>query len=58
MHWARWGNIFLAIWLILSPFILGIQDSAATWNSIIVGFLVLVFSFATNSAEEPSRGAL
>lgn len=58
MHWARWGNIFLAIWLILSPFILGIQDPAATWNSIIVGFLVLVFSFATNSAEEPTKGSL
>jgi site-specific recombinase len=56
MNWARWANVILGIWLILSPFILGFVSNQATWNNIIVGFLVLVFAFVTRSTMETARG--
>ena len=57
MTWARWANVILGIWLILSPFILGFVTDQATWNNIIVGFLVLVFAFVTRSTMSTARGA-
>ena len=45
MTWARWINVTLGVWLILSPFILEFTTDQAIWNNIIVGFLVMVFSF-------------
>jgi len=56
MNWARWANVILGIWLILSPFILGFVTDQATWNNIIVGFLVLVFAFVTRSSMATARG--
>lgn len=37
-----WLNIFLGIWLIISPFVLGFagHGSSAMWNNIIVGIAV------------------
>lgn len=57
MSWARWANVILGIWLILSPFILGFVTDQATWNNIIVGFLVLAFAFVTRSNVATARGA-
>jgi len=48
MRLTRLANILLGIWLILSPFILGYSSSSAIWNSIIVGFLVMVFAYISN----------
>ncbi|EKE02583.1 MAG: hypothetical protein ACD_20C00357G0006 [uncultured bacterium] len=56
MTWARWANVILGIWLILSPFILGFVTDQATWNNILVGFLVLVFAFVTRSTMSTARG--
>lgn len=50
MFWARWANVILGIWLILSPFILGFAADQAVWNNIIVGFLVLTFAFITKGS--------
>ena len=56
MSWSRWANVILGIWLVLSPFILGFVTSQATWNNIIVGFLVLAFAFVTKSTVTTARG--
>jgi hypothetical protein len=43
--WFTWINILAGIWLIISPFVLnyfGIES--ATWNSVILGAIVIVFS--------------
>ena len=58
MSWARWANVVLGIWLVLSPFILGFATDQATWNNIIVGFLVLVLAFVTRSTHERARGTI
>lgn len=39
-----WTNAVVGIWLILAPFVLGYVTQAATWNSIAVGVLLLVFA--------------
>jgi len=54
MRLTRLANIILGIWLILSPFILGYSSSSAIWNSIIVGFLVMVFAYISNRETEVS----
>ena len=40
-QWEEWTNVALAIWLIVSPFLLGYAAHAtALWNQIVVGVLV------------------
>jgi hypothetical protein len=39
--WEEWVNVVLGVWLFFSPWILGYAGLyAATWNSLIVGFLI------------------
>jgi hypothetical protein len=41
--WASWINMSLAIWLILSPWVVGFTDRpAALWNTVILGVVVLI----------------
>ena len=42
--WEEWINIVLGIWLVASPWALGIASTAARWNFIVVGALVLVLA--------------
>ncbi len=39
--WEEYVNLFVGIWLILAPFVLGFTDQPGPmWNQIIVGLLV------------------
>lgn len=50
--WEEWVEAALGAWLIVSPFLLGFSmERNATWNQIIVGFLV--GALAIWSAMEP-----
>jgi hypothetical protein len=41
----RWINFLLGIWLLISPFVLGLTlASTAMGNAVILGFLVALFS--------------
>lgn len=41
--WREWLVIVLAIWLIVSPFVLDfLTDGTEAWNSIISGIVVLI----------------
>jgi hypothetical protein len=49
-QWEDWCDWALGIWLLLSPWILLFErDPAATRNSVIVGFLVVVTEAVTLS---------
>jgi len=39
--WEEWINIVLGAWLFISSWVLGISDSRATTNAIIVGLLLI-----------------
>lgn len=50
--WEEWFNAALGAWLIVSPFILGFSAiSAALWNQLVVGLVVLVLSAWAAMAE-------
>src|ERR1700739_3168600 len=42
--WEEWINVVLGAWLAISPWVLGIANSAARWNFLIVGTLVLALA--------------
>lgn len=42
--WEEWINIILGIWLVASPWALGITSTAARWDFIATGALVLVLA--------------
>jgi len=40
-----WVNFILGLWLIIAPFVLQYSaDSAATWNSVVIGIVVAILS--------------
>jgi hypothetical protein len=48
-----WGNAFLGLWLIISPFVLGFAHTLpAKWNNIIVGAIIgLLACVSANSTK-------
>ncbi|AEB12136.1 SPW repeat protein [Marinithermus hydrothermalis] len=43
--WEEWTDLVLAVWLILSPWILNFTaNTAAFWNAVIVGVLIGVLA--------------
>lgn len=46
--WEEWVNVALAVWLIVSPFVLGYAShTTVLWNQIIVGALVGILALWT-----------
>jgi hypothetical protein len=44
--WEEWLNVALAVWLVLSPWLLGFSAlAAAMWNAVVVCLLVLALAF-------------
>jgi hypothetical protein len=42
-----WVNIVLGLWLIASPFVIGYTgDTAAFWNSEVIGFMMVIITGA------------
>jgi hypothetical protein len=53
-QWEDWVNWALGFWLCLSPWILGYaNESSATKNATLVGFLLILTEAVTLSAFEP-----
>ncbi|MEK1891290.1 MAG: SPW repeat protein [Phyllobacterium sp.] len=42
--WRGWLDVAAAVWLIVSPWVLGYQAIPAMWNAIICGFAVIGIS--------------
>ena len=44
MQWNHWVILGLAVWLIISPWLLGFASlNLALWNNLMVGGLVILF---------------
>jgi uncharacterized membrane protein len=54
--WEEWINALLALWLIASPFVLGLTaNMTVVWNLIIVGVLVAILAiWAAATTDEES----
>jgi hypothetical protein len=49
---ARFANMLFGTWVIASPWLLGGTTTAATWNDMIVGTLVILLSFQRGPVSE------
>lgn len=56
--WEEWINVVLGGWLVVSPWVLELTSTAARWNFVIVGVLVLALAIhelrAMGSDQVPS----
>ena len=53
--WLSWFNVALGVWLLIAPFILFYASSAAVWNDIIVGIIVICLGVWSAMASRRSR---
>jgi hypothetical protein len=58
---VSWVNFVLGIWLLISPFVLGLANIEwLVWNNIIVGIVVLALAatsaMATHRYHHPTKG--
>ncbi|SFQ02775.1 SPW repeat protein [Tranquillimonas alkanivorans] len=51
-EWASWTNAGIGAWLIIAPWVLAGYLSAAVWNDVIVGIVVLVLGAYSASAAK------
>ena len=53
---AGWVNVLLAIWVIISPFVLGFaQFHRATWNNVATGCAIAIVAIIrTNLRNQPA----
>jgi len=42
--WEEWINVLAGAWLVVSPWVLGIASTAARWNFVAVGVLVVALA--------------
>ena len=49
-RWTEWINALLAIWLFISPWVLGFVYTRAAWNAWIIGVVVFLLALAALSA--------
>ncbi len=45
MKWFNWMILVLAVWLVVSPWILGFSGlNLVVWNNLMAGGLIIVFT--------------
>jgi hypothetical protein len=49
-----WANVILGIWMIISPFALGVMTTAILWNNIILGIVIAVIAAGSASSRAPA----
>jgi len=55
-QWEEWVNLIIGIWVFFSPWILGFSGmSAALWNMLIVGAVVVILSIWALSSASSSE---
>jgi len=55
--WAMWVNLVCGLWLVAAPFLFGFPTgTAAMWNSIIVGIIVVILSYISTTTHSRDTG--
>jgi hypothetical protein len=49
-----WANVILGIWMIISPFVLGVMTTAILWNNIILGIVIAIVASGSASSRAPA----
>ncbi len=56
MHQTGWSwlNIILAVWLVISPFVLFLGN-AAMWNNVILGIIIAALALSNSYSKESAQ---
>ncbi len=55
--WEEWSELVVALWLLVSPWVLGYSAvGAAMWNAVIVAVIVGVLAY-TAASQQPTQAA-
>lgn len=54
--WTSWINVLIGIWMIIAPFIISYQRTAAYWNEVLVGIAVALLALSNLSYSHGHRG--
>jgi hypothetical protein len=49
-----WANVILGIWMIISPFVIGVMTTAIVWNNIILGIVIALIAWGNASLRAPA----
>lgn len=49
--WTSWVNAVIGLWMIISPFATSYNTTAAYWNQVIFGILILLTSLGNASTR-------
>src|SRR6188472_343428 len=49
-----WANVILGIWMIISPFALGVMTAAILWNNIILGIVIALVATGSATSRAPA----
>ena len=49
-----WANVILGIWMIISPFALGVMTTAILWNNVILGIAIGLVAAGNASVRVPA----
>jgi hypothetical protein len=49
-----WANVILGIWMIISPFVLGMMTRAILWNNITIGVIIALVAWVSASFRAPA----
>jgi hypothetical protein len=49
-----WANVILGIWMIISPFALGVTTTAILWTNIILGIVIALIAAVSASSRAPA----
>ena len=54
-RWQDWVNLVLAVWLFLSPWLMGYahMEATAAWNAWVLGVAIVVFAAIAVSMPKP-----
>ena len=50
-----WTNVILGIWLIISPFALGLMSATILWNNVILGIIIAIVGWGNAAAKATVR---
>ena len=50
---SSWVNILVGLWIVISPFVLGLHAPKAIWNNVVTGILVVALAVIRWAIGQP-----
>ena len=50
---TSWVNVLLGVWVIISPFVLGIESPKGIWNNVVIGVAICILAILRATMRQP-----